>query len=97
AIKEELGIEVYQDPEVDAMGDLDDFFAQVAALDLVVSTSNTTVHVAGALNVNCWLLLPHGVGTLWYWFADREDSPWYPSLRLFRQTELNGDSWYDEI
>jgi tetratricopeptide (TPR) repeat protein len=97
AAKAELGIEIYQDPEVDAMGDLDDFFAQVAALDLVISTSNTTVHVAGALNVNCWVLLPHGVGTLWYWFADREDSPWYPSLRLFRQTELNGDSWYDEI
>ncbi|MDX2223902.1 MAG: tetratricopeptide repeat protein, partial [Rhodospirillaceae bacterium] len=84
-INTQPGIAVYNDPEIDSGGDLDDFFAQVAALDLVISTSNTTVHVAGALNVPTWLLLPHGAGTLWYWFERRADSPWYPSLRLYRQ------------
>ncbi|MCB2107743.1 MAG: tetratricopeptide repeat protein [Rhodobacteraceae bacterium] len=84
-VKNALGVEIYQDSEVDPMGNLDDFVAQVAALDLVISTSNTTVHVAGALNVPCWVVLPHGMGLLWYWFFDRSDSPWYPSLKIYRQ------------
>ncbi|MDX2223901.1 MAG: tetratricopeptide repeat protein, partial [Rhodospirillaceae bacterium] len=71
AARERLGVEVYQDPEIDSGGDLDDFFAQVAACDLVISTSNTTVHVAGSQNVPCWVVLPRGVGSLWYWFLDR--------------------------
>ncbi len=87
AVKAKLGVEVYQDADVDPMGDLDDFFAQVAALDLLVSTSNTAVHVAGSLNVPAWVLLPRGGGSMWYWFLDRSDSPWYPSVRLFRETD----------
>jgi hypothetical protein len=80
-----LGVDVFNDPEIDSSGDLDDFFAQVAALDLVISTSNTTVHVAGSLNVPTWLLLPRGGAALWYWFLKRSDSPWYPSVRIYRQ------------
>jgi hypothetical protein len=41
--------------------------------------------MAGALGVETWALLPSGPGLLWYWFQDREDSPWYPSMRLCRQ------------
>ena len=54
-------------------------------MDLIITISNTTAHVAGALGVPCWVLVPAGKGQFWYWFLDREDSPWYPSLRLFRQ------------
>ena len=89
-MKQALGVEIYQDPEIDPMGDLDDFFAQVAALDLVISTSNTTVHVAGSQNIPCWVLLPWGRGALWYWFLERSDSPWYPSVRLYRQPRPEG-------
>ncbi|MBM3515079.1 MAG: tetratricopeptide repeat protein [Alphaproteobacteria bacterium] len=86
-VKRELGVEVFQDLNVNAMGDLDDFFAQVAATDLVLSTSSTTVHVAGALNIPAWVLLPRSGAGLWYWFLERTDSPWYPSLRFYRQSE----------
>ncbi|MDX2221973.1 MAG: tetratricopeptide repeat protein [Rhodospirillaceae bacterium] len=97
AARERLGVEVYQDPEIDSGGDLDDFFAQVAACDLVISTSNTTVHVAGSQNVPCWVVLPRGVGSLWYWFLDRSDSPWYPSVKLYRQASALGTpGWWRE-
>ncbi len=86
-VRDQLGVEIYQDADVDPMGDLDDFFTQVSVMDLVISTSNTTVHVSGALNVPTWLVLPRGPGALWYWFRGRETSPWYPSFRIFRQLD----------
>ena len=90
-LERETGIYVHQDPLVDAMKDLDVFSAQVAAMDLVLSTSNSTVHFAGALGVPVWMLLPRGgTALLWYWFLEGNDSPWYPKLRIFRQ-ELPGD------
>ncbi|MCP4327631.1 MAG: tetratricopeptide repeat protein [Alphaproteobacteria bacterium] len=78
-----LGIAIHHDDTIDALRDLDAFAAQVAAMDLVVSISNSTVHMAGALGVPCWTLLPQA--PYWRWFLNRDDSPWYPSLRLFRQ------------
>ncbi|MGE4065085.1 MAG: tetratricopeptide repeat protein [Rhodospirillaceae bacterium] len=80
------GVEIIQDREIDSGGDLDRFASQVAAMDLVISVSNTTVHVAGGLGRPVWVLVPRGSGAHWYWFLDRSDSPWYPSARLFRQT-----------
>lgn len=79
------GLELFRDPDIEAMTDLDGFAAQVAALDLVITVSNSTAHFAGALGVPAWVLVPAGPGRFWYWFLDRADSPWYPSLRLFRQ------------
>ena len=76
---------VYRDLEIDPIKDPDRFSAQVAAMDLVLTTSNSTAHFAGALNVPVWTMVPSGNGSLWYWFLKREDSPWYPSMRLFRQ------------
>lgn len=84
------GRNIIQDTSIDSSGDLDAFAAQVAAMDLVISVSNTTVHVAGALNRPVWALIPTGPGAHWYWFMNRADSPWYQSARLFRQ-ELRGD------
>lgn len=81
------GAEVWRDPHVDPLRDMDAAAAQTAALDLVITTSNTTAHLAGALGVPVWLLLPApGYGLLWYWFLDRTDSPFYPSARCFRQS-----------
>jgi hypothetical protein len=59
--------------------------AQTAAMDLVITASNTAVHLAGALGRPAWLLTPEGPGNHWYWFKQRSDSPWYPSLTLLRQ------------
>ncbi|GAB3244776.1 tetratricopeptide repeat protein [Chitinimonas naiadis] len=69
--------------------DLQDFAdtaAVIANLDLVISVDTAVAHLAGALGVPCWLMLPE-YKTDWRWLDGRVDSPWYPGvMRLFRQT-----------
>jgi hypothetical protein len=65
-------------------GDFLDTAARIQALDLVVSVDTAMVHLAGALGVPCWLMLS-SYRTDWRWMTGRSDSPWYPSLRLYRQ------------
>ena len=55
------------------------------ALDLVVSVDTMTAHLAGALGQRVWTLLPFNAD--WRWMQDRSDTPWYPTMRLFRQWE----------
>jgi hypothetical protein len=68
--------------------DLDGFAAKIAALDLVISVDNSTVHMAGSLGVPVWTLLPFNCD--WRWMKDWEDTPWYTSVRLFRK-KRHGD------
>ncbi len=66
--------------------DLEDFMdtaAVIENLDLVISVDTAVVHLAGALGKQVWTLLPFIPD--WRWMLDREDSPWYPTMRLFRQ------------
>jgi Flp pilus assembly protein TadD len=60
-----------------------DSAAVMANLDLVISSDTSLVHLAGALGVPTWVAL--STCSDWRWLRDRDDSPWYPSLRLFRQ------------
>jgi ADP-heptose:LPS heptosyltransferase len=55
------------------------------ALDLVISVDSMTAHLAGALGVSVWSLL-HAEAD-WRWMDEREDSPWYPTMRLFQQKQ----------
>ena len=57
--------------------------AIMAELDLVISVDTAVAHLAGALARPVWMLIPRGND--WRWLADRNDSPWYPTMRLFRQ------------
>jgi len=66
-----------------ALGDFADTAAAVAALDLVIAVDTSVAHLAGALGRPVWMLTPYALD--WRWLRDREDSPWYPTMRLFRQ------------
>jgi ADP-heptose:LPS heptosyltransferase len=83
-VRDRLGISIHIDPSVDALTDLDSFASQVAAVDLVLSIDNATVHMAGALGRPVWTLLPFAPD--WRWGAQGDTTPWYPTMRLFRQT-----------
>jgi tetratricopeptide (TPR) repeat protein len=74
------------DRSVNQLSDIDTFAAQIAALDLVVTIDNSTAHLAGALGVPTWVLLPFAPD--WRWLQIGEDSLWYPTMRLFRQLKL---------
>jgi hypothetical protein len=95
AVKRATGVEVVWDRDVDALGDIDAFAAQVAAMDAVVTISNTTAHVAGALGVPTFLLLPYNRGRHWYWFRSLAHCPWYPSVRYYVQ-KTDG-TWDDAL
>ncbi|MGA7808690.1 tetratricopeptide repeat protein [Bradyrhizobium sp.] len=72
---------------MDPTADLTDFAetaALVSCLDLVITVDTSTAHLAGAMGCATWILLPYTPD--YRWLLDREDSPWYPSVRLFRQT-----------
>jgi hypothetical protein len=56
-------------------------------LDLVITSDTATAHLAGGLGVPVWLAVPFVPD--WRWLLAREDSPWYPTMRLFRQARLN--------
>jgi tetratricopeptide (TPR) repeat protein len=87
AVGPEFGVEVLDvlDEGVDAFVDT---AAVIESLDLVIACDTSVAHLAGALGKETWLALKHLPE--WRWMVDRDDSPWYPSMRLFRQT-TDGD------
>ena len=89
----DTGAAILHDEGIDQMADMDAFAAQVAALDLVISVSNTTVHVAGGLGIPVWVLV--NTVPLCVWMLEGDTSPWYPSLKLFRQAQAG--VWDDVI
>jgi hypothetical protein len=71
---------------IDYTGDMEDFSDTagiIMNLDLVITVDTVVAHLAGALGKPVWTLLPYSPD--WRWMLNREDSPWYPTMRLFRQ------------
>jgi tetratricopeptide (TPR) repeat protein len=66
-----------------ALEDYTETAAAVSAMDLVISVDTSLAHLAGALGRSVWILLAHSAD--WRWMMERDDSPWYPTARLFRQ------------
>lgn len=80
-------------PEINSFSDT---LAIFKALDMVITVDTAVAHLAGASGSPVWILLP--ACTDWRWMVDREDSPWYPSARLFRQQELGRwDTVLDDV
>lgn len=73
----------------DEIRDFDDTAAIMTLLDVLVSVDSSPVHLAGALGCPAWVMLPFAPD--WRWLLDRSDTPWYPSVRLFRQPAP--DTW----
>jgi hypothetical protein len=84
------------DGMIDLSEELIDFAetaAIISALDLVITIDTAVAHLAGSLDKPVWLLLPYAPD--WRWMLDREDTPWYPTMKLFRQ-KRHGE-WGDVI
>ena len=73
--------------------DFSDTASALSQLDLLISVDTSVAHLAGALAKPVWNLLPANPD--WRWLLDREETPWYPTMRLFRQKELG--QWDDVI
>jgi ADP-heptose:LPS heptosyltransferase len=70
----------------DKLTDFAETAAMIENLDLVITVDTAVAHLAGALAKPVWVLLPFVPD--WRWLLDREDSPWYPTMRLFRQKAI---------
>jgi ADP-heptose:LPS heptosyltransferase len=81
-----LGVSIIHIPDLDLREDIDGAAALTAVCDLVISVSNTAVHLAAGLGVPTWVMVPRAAGNLWYWMWDTDRTPWYPSVRIFRQS-----------
>ncbi len=75
---------------IDGAKDFADTAAIIAQLDLVIAVDTAVAHLAGAMGKPVWLLIPFSPD--WRWMLEREDSPWYPSMRVFRQLAFD-EGW----
>ena len=73
--------------------DFADTAALISRLDLVITVDTAVAHLAGALGTATWVMLPYAAD--WRWMTKRDDSPWYPTMRLFRQALPN--DWKDTV
>ncbi|MCA0922606.1 hypothetical protein [Pseudooceanicola nanhaiensis] len=96
AAKARPDVTFIDDREVDQMADLAAFFAQIAAVDRVITIDNTTAHACGAIgHPDAHVLIPAGSECMWYWGDTGEQDPWYGNLSLHRQ-QVAGD-WASAI
>ena len=84
-VENNLGKKIFSESECDNKNDIDGLAQQMLNCDLVISIDNSTVHLAGFLNVKTYILLPYVCD--YRWQEERKDTPWYPNSLIFRQTK----------
>ena len=86
-VREGLGINIISYEKVDNYLDIDGLSSLIQACDTVISVGNVNCHLAGALGKEIHVLLTDG--SWWGWLLERDDSPWYASVKLYRQEKIN--------
>ncbi|CAM8634391.1 GT9_LPS_heptosyltransferase domain containing protein [Oxalobacteraceae bacterium] len=94
-LKRDHSIHVQHLDDVDNTNDLDSLAALISACDIVITISNVTAHIAGALGKPTIVMLSDSPSPLWYWPKNRIDTPWYPSTVLVRQNQLG--NWLEVV
>jgi len=84
-VEKRFGVTLHDWADSDPLRDMDSFAAQIKALDLVISVDNSTVHMAGSLGVETWVLQPFAGD--WRWLRGNSESYWYPDIRHFWQAQ----------
>ena len=87
AFNEKYQQSIYLDDSFDATNDLEHVIAQIAALDHVVTVSNVNAHFAGAIGVPTDVIVKKLA--LWHWQTDTDKCLWYPSVKIWRETQYN--------
>jgi ADP-heptose:LPS heptosyltransferase len=93
--KNEFNISITKVDDIDNFNDIDGLASLIDACDFIVTISNVTAHIAGALGKKVYLMVPFDEGKIWYWHDALNISLWYPSIQIFRQTKV-GD-WSEPI
>ena len=93
SFKDSHGIQVHKFESINLYDDIESLAALIDSCSAIVTTSNTTAHLSGALGKSTLLLLPRAVGKFWYWHSQSNQSIWYPSVRIFQQ-KVDGDWTY---
>lgn len=94
-VRQQTGVKIEDFDRIDPLCDLDDLFALISTLDLVVSVDNSTVHFAGSLGVPTVAMLAYPSKSHWRWGCPGKDTPWYPSVEMLRKGP--NQSWSDTI
>ncbi len=94
-IKNNYDVEIQSINEIDNFNDLDGLTALVSACDYIITSSNVTAHIAGALGKETYLLTPFSHGKIWYWGENEENCLWYSSIQIYRP--VNRESWSQPI
>jgi tetratricopeptide (TPR) repeat protein len=97
SFENESSIRISKVPDINLFDDIDSVASLIMACDFIVTVSNSTAHIAGALGKKTYLLLPAGRGKFWYWHTQEENnkSLWYPSITILEQEKI-GD-WTDVL
>lgn len=89
-VENDFNIKILDIKKIDLYEDMDAVLGLIDCCDIIITTSNSTAHLAGALGKEVFLLLPFSAGRFWYWHDIDGVSLWYPSIRVFKQ-EQSGD------
>ena len=87
ALKKRNGININKVNDIDNFSNIDGLASLIDACDFIVTISNVTAHIAGALGKKVFLMVPYSKGRCWYWHDGLKQSLWYPSIQIFSQTE----------